>query len=292
MKLIDLQASDIAADDVYDFTFPQVSERWQGVAEKFPGLPQLLVDPQRRVVCGHDRLPLLRQGGSSRFVALMVDLPAAECLLLNYNILERLFGLNLFEKLLFLKKAWPLLPDAEIRRRANLGFQLDDELRLRLDALLAAPFRSCLAAGRLGLRTALKLAAQEERDRLAQLSVFQACGFSDSRQWQLVQMVEEIAFRAKKTVAAVLADRSLQRLLQGEMPQEKVLAALHGLRYPALTRREKEWQAWRRRAEAGGGLALAHAPQFAREEVQVTLIVKNRAAAEKLLQQLKKSPRH
>jgi hypothetical protein len=292
MKMIDLQPSDIAADDVYDFTYPQAPGRWQGVAEKFPGLPQLVVDPQQRVVCGHDRLPLLRLGGGSRFVALMVDLPAAECLLLNYNILERLFGLNLYEKLLFLKKVSPLLPAAGIRRRANLGFPLDDELRLRLDVLLTEPFRSCLAAGRLGLRTALKLAAQDERDRLAQLSVFRTCGFSDSRQWQLAQMVEEIAFRAKKTVAAVLADRNLQQLLQGEMPQEKVLAALHGLRYPALTRREKEWQAWHLRAEAGGGLALAHAPQFAREEIQVTLTVKNRAAAEKLLQQLKKSPLH
>lgn len=292
MKMIDLRPSDIAADDVYDITYPPAPGRWLGVAEKFPGLPVMVVDLELRVVCGHDRHLPPGRSGETRFTALQVDLPTAECLLLNYNILERLFGLNLCEKLLFLKKILPLLPDAEIRRRANLGFLLDDELRLHLDMLLTPPFRSCLAAGRLGLRTALKLAAQEERDRLAQLRVFQACGFSESRQWQLVQMVEEIAFRDKKTAAAVLAERGLQQLLHGEMPQEKVLAALHGLRYPALTRREKEWQAWRRKAEAGGGLALAHAPLFAREEVEVTLTVKNRAAAEKLLQQLKKSPLH
>jgi hypothetical protein len=262
------------------------------VAERFPGLPLLVVDRKRRVVCGHDRLPLPRRRGARRFAALQVDLPAAECLLLNYNVLDRLFGLSLCEKLLFVKKISPLLPDAEIRRRAALGFTLDKELRLRLDVLLAEPFRSCLACGRLGLRTALKLAAQDERDREAQLRIFQACGFSESRQWQLVQLLEEIAFRDKRSVAAVLAASGVRRLLRGEMPQEKVLAALRRLRYPALTRGEEEWRAWSRAAGAGKGLALAHAPLFASAEVQVTLSVKNRAAAEKLLRRLKITPEH
>ncbi len=292
MKLIDLRLSDIVHDDVYAFTYPPVPERWQGIADRFPGLPLLVVDERLRIVCGHDRLRLLRRGGAVRFNVLQVNLPVAECLLLNFNMLERLFGLNLYEKLLFLKKISPLLADAEIRRRAPLGFALDDELRLRLDILLGAPFRSCLAPGRLGLRTALKLAGQAEGDRLAQLEIFQACGFSESRQWQMAQMLEEIAFRDRKPVAKVLLGLGLQRLLKGEMPQEKVLVALQARRYPELTRREKEWRAWRRKAEASGGLALTHAPLFASGEVQVTLTVKSREAAEKLLRQLKKSPKH
>ncbi len=292
MKMIDLRPSDIVTDDVYAFTYPPAPERWQGIAARFPGLPLLVVDGERRVVCGHDRLALLRRSGEARFSVLQVDQPAAECLLLSYNILERLFGLNLYEKLLFIKKISPLLAAAEIQRRAGLGFALDDELRLRLDILLSAPFRSCLAAGRLGLRTALKLAGQDEADRLAQLEIFQACGFSESRQWQMAQMLEEIAFRDKRLIATVLAGLGLPSLLRGEMPQEKVLAALQARRYPELTRREKEWRAWRRKAEAGGGLVLAHAPLFAGEEVQVTLAVKNREAAEKLLRQLKKSSKH
>ena len=288
MKLIDLRLADIDNDDIYAFTYPPAPERWQGVAERFPGLPLLVVDGQRRIVCGHDR-PALLPGGEVLLSALQVDLPAAGCLLLNYNILEHLFGLNLYEKLLFIKKISPLLAEAEIRRRADLGFALDDELRLRLDILLGPLFRSCLAAGRLGLRTALKLAGQDEADRQAQLEIFQACGFSESRQWQMAQMLEEIAFRAKKPVATVLAGLGLMPLLQGEMPQEKVLEALRARRYPELTRREKEWQAWRRRAETSGGLALTHAPLFACEEVRITLAVKNREAAEKLLRGLKKS---
>jgi hypothetical protein len=292
MKLIDVRPVDIEDNDVYAFTYPPAPERWQGILDRFPGLPLLVVDERLQVVCGHDRLMLLRRGGAPRICALQVDLPVAECLLLNYNLLERLFGLNLYEKLLFLKKISPLLADAEIRRRAPLGFALDDELRLRLDILLGAPFRSCLASGRLGLRTAVKLAGQAEDDRLAQLELFAACGFSESRQWQMAMMLEEIAFRERKPVAGVLQGLGLPALLQMEMPQEKVLAALQARRYPELTRREKEWRVWRRKAEASGGLALAHAPQFAGSEVRVTLVVKNREEAEKLLRRFKKSPKH
>jgi hypothetical protein len=158
-----------------------------------------------------------------------------------------------------------------------------------LPLLLSAPFRNCLAAGRLGLKTALKLVGQEEADRLAQLAIFQACRFSESEQWRLAQMLEEIAFREKKPLAAAAAACGLPALLAGEMPQQRVLAAVHGLRYPAFSRREKEWQAWRRQEEARGGVSLAHAPFFAREEVRVTWTVKDREAAGKLLQRLKKA---
>jgi hypothetical protein len=289
MIILDLPAAGIVADDSYSFTYPPQPERYEGLAEKFPGLPLLVVDAGPRVVCGHDYLLLLRRRREERAMTLQVDLSPAECLLLNYNLLETLFGLNLFEKLLFVGKILPLLPAAEIRRRAGLGFALSESLLEHLPLLLSGPFRGCLAAGRLGLKTALKLAGQNEADRLAQLAIFQACRFSESEQWRLAQMLEEIAFREKKPLAAVTAAGGLPALLASEMPQQRVLAAVHELRYPAFSRREKEWQAWRRQEEARSGVALSHAPFFAREEVQVTWTVKDRQAAEKLLQRLKKT---
>jgi len=292
METIDIQLADIAADDAYAFSYPHLPERWQGVEEKFPGLPLLVIDGQRRVLCGHDYLLLLRQRGTARAGALRLDLPPVECLALNYNVLDRLFGLNLYEKLLFVKKISPLLPDAEVLRRAHLGFPLNDELRRRLDVLLSEPFRLCLAAGRIGLKTALKLAGQPEADRLVQLQVLRSCGFSESQQWQMAQVLEEIAFREKKPIAEVLAAGDLPGLLAGEMPQKKFLDALGELRYPALSRREREWEAWRKKTVPVRGVSVIHAPLFAREEIQVTLTVKDRDAAEKLLGKLKKTLAH
>jgi hypothetical protein len=287
MQQVEMRLADISPDEDYAFSYPRLPERYAGAAEKFPGLPLLVVDGRVRVVCGHDYLLLLYGRGETAAPVLRVDLAAADALLLNYNLTNRLFGLNFYEKLLFVKKIAPLLPVAEIQRRAELGFALSEPLLQALDVLLSVPFRSCLAAGRLGLKAALKLAALEEADRLALLCIFQSSGFSESQQGLVVQMLEEIAFREKKPIAAVLAAGSLSSLLAGEMPQKKFLEALNGLRYPAYSRMEKEWKTWRKKA-AADGLSLSHVPFFAGEEVQITLTVKNRGQADKLLAKLKK----
>jgi len=288
MQPSEMRLADISPDEDYALSWPRLPERYQDAEEKYPGLPLLVVDVRGRIVCGHDYFLLLRQRGETACRALRVDLAPADALLLNYNLSDRLFGLNLYEKLLFVKKISPLLADAEIRRRAGLGFALDASLRQALDVLLSGPFRPALAAGRLGLKAALQLAGMEEGDRLALLAVFQSCGFSESQQGLVLQMLEEIAFREKKKPAALLAAAGLDSLLAGEMPQKRFLAALHALRYPAWEQREREWRAWEKKAAAGARLALAHAPYFAREEVQVTLTVADRGRAEKLLAGLKK----
>lgn len=287
MHELELPLSDISPDDVYAFSYPHLPGRYEGLAEKFPGLPLLVVDRARRVICGHDYRLLLLQRGETHVRALQVDLAARDALLLNYNILHRLFGLNLYEKLLFLKKISPLCPMEDIRRRAELDFSLSDHLLESLDLLLAEPFRICLAAGRLGLKAALRLAETAEEDRLAMLGLLRACQFSESQQWLLVQLLEEIAFREKKALAPILAASGLNLLLEKEMPQKKILDGLRKLRYPELARAESAWGKWQKEM-ATGSVALTHAPFFAREEVQVTVTLKNRSQAEKLLAKLKK----
>jgi hypothetical protein len=281
-----LRLADIADDDRYSFTYPHLPERYAGLAEKFPGLPLLVVDQARRVVCGHDLMLLLRQRGEARVDALQVDLGPAEALLLNYNILNRLFGLNAYEKLLFVKKISPCCPLAEIRRRTEADFALNESLLQRLDILLAEPFRAALASGRLGLKAALKAADMAAADRLAVIGLMRACRFSDNQQALILQWLEEIAFREKKALAPILAAAGLDLLLAKEMPQKKILDVLQQLRFPLLTRAEREWRHWQNKM-AGSGVSLAHAPLFAGREVRVTMTLKDRAQAEKLLAKLK-----
>lgn len=282
-----LDLATVDPDDAYAFTYPHLPERYEGIAAKFPGLPLLVVDRARRVVSGHDYLLLLRQRAEIQAQATQVDLAAADALFLNYNLLHHLFGLNLYEKLLFLKKISPWCPAAAIQRRADLNFTLNDQLLENLDLLLAEPFRFCLAAGHLGMQAALRLAAMAEEDRLAMLNLFRACKFSESQQAQVIKWLEESAFREKKRPAAILSAVGLAALLEGEMPQKKIIAALQARRFPACTQMEDDWQAWHKKT-APAHVSVAHAPFFAREGVQVTVSLKNRAAAEKLLAKLKK----
>jgi hypothetical protein len=288
MRASDMRLADIRCDDTYSFSYPSLPGRYEGVADRFPGMPLLVVDGERRVVCGHDLFQLLRRRDEAQVRVLQVELALAEGLLLNFNVLDGLFELNLYEKLLFVSKVSPWLAPGEIQRRAALGFSLNDSLRQRLPILLSEPFRDCFALGRLGLKTALKLANQPETDRMAVLGIFQASGFSESLQGLIVQSLEEIAFREKKPIVAILAAGGLPGLLEGEMPQKKFMEALNRMRYPAFSRMEREWSVWRNKAATGNGLSIRHAPFFSREEVQITLTVKNRVEAEKLLAKLKK----
>jgi hypothetical protein len=289
MRDLELQLSDISPDDVYAFSYPHFPERYEGLAEKFPGLPLLVVDQARRVVSGHDYRLLLWQRGETHVRALQADLAGQDALLLNYNILNCLFGLNLYEKLLFIKKILPLCPMENIQRRAELNFTLNEHLLESLDLLLTEPFRFCLAAGRLGLKAALRLVDMAEADRLAMIGLLQSCKFSENQQAQVIQLLEETAFRDKKSPAVILAAGSLAALLQQEMPQKKIIEALQSMRYPAYARMENDWHIWQKKMTAGRGLSLTHAPVFAKGDIQITLTVKNRVEAEKLLGKLKKN---
>ena len=292
MPAQDVALKELSRDPAYDFSYPRLPGRSAGLADRFPGLPLLVVDQEKRIVWGHDHFRWLRAHCRKKAEVLAVDISPAQALFLNFNLSSLFFGLNLYEKLLFTRKISAHCTGQEIQRRADLGFALTDALLQRLDELLSAYFRPVLAAGRLGLKTALQLADFSLPDCRALLTLFKKVRFSESQQALVIQLLEETAFREKKSLASILAAARLGALLKREMPQKRIIDALQAVRYPALTRHEEEWRTWSRAAGAGKGLALTHSPLFASEEVQVTLSVKNRAAAEKLLQRLKIAAEH
>jgi len=282
-----LKLEDLNRDDAYDFSFPPLPQRLAGIEEKFPGLPLLIVDKARRIVWGHDYFRLLQARGQNDSVAFEADFSAAEALLLNFNLCDRLFGLNLYEKLLFIRKITRCCSREEIQRRADLGFSLNDALLERLDALLDVSLRPLLAAGRLALKAALRLLELVPPGRKALLGLFVKIKFSESQQLQVIQLLEEIAFREKKSFARILAAPETTDLLKLEMPQQKIMEALNRRRFPACSRQESEWRHWRKKVSLSNDLTLAHAPFFTNEEIQISLTAKNRLEAEELLKKLK-----
>jgi hypothetical protein len=287
MLSTDLKLEDISRDDAYDFSFPSSPQRFAAIEKKFPGLPLLIVDKAKRLVWGHDYLRWLHGRGKRNAVIFAVDIAPGAALFLNFNLSNRLFGLNLYEKLLFVKKISGLCPREEIQRRADLDFKLNDALFQNLDQFLSEPWCRVLAAGHLGLKTALRLADAAAPDRRALLGFFKKVRFSESQQLQVVQFLEEIAFRDKKSYARILAALELSNLLRLEMPQQKIVAALNRIRFPAYSRHENEWQQWQKKMTVPGSLTLAHVPFFAKEEIQISLTAKNRLEAEELLKKLK-----
>jgi hypothetical protein len=287
MKFLDLKLEDISRDDAFDISFPRRQRRQVEVGEKFPCLPLLIVDKEKRLVWGHDHFRLLLERGRKRAVFLETDIAPAAAMFLNYNLSNRLFGLNLYEKLLFVRKISALCPRPEIQRRADLDFTLNDPLFQSLDALLRPSLRPALAAGNLGLRGAVRLTGFSVPDQRALLKLFMKVRFTESHQLQIMQHLEEIAFREKKSLARVLAALRLGKLLESEMPQQRIVAALNRRRFPAFSRHEDEWRLWLKKKTASGRVALTHVPFFASEEIQIVLTAKNRLEADDLLEKIK-----
>ena len=287
MNSSELKLQDIRPDTIYDFSFPHCPQRGADLEKKFPGLPLLIVDHERRLVWGHDRFRWLLGRGRKRAVVLQVTLDRASALFLNFNLSNRLFGLNLYEKLLFIRKISGLCLPAEIQRRAELDFSLNDALLRSLDALLDVRLRKALAGGHLCLKAALRLTGLSVSDQKALLGLLLKVRFSESHQLQIMQLLEEIAFREKRPLAGSLASLRLGAWLKREMPQRGIMDALNRRRFPAFMRRESDWRQWQKKKAAPGRVALSHAPFFASEEIQILLTAKNSVDAEKILKKLK-----
>ncbi len=287
MRASDLKLDEIGRDNRFDISFPHCPQRWALIEAKFPGLPLLIIDKEKRLVWGHDYVRLLLDRGRKRAPVLEVYITADAALFLNYNLSNRLFGLNLYEKLFFIRKISGLCPPAEIQRRADLDFKLDHVLLQNLDALLNVSLRQALAAGHVGLKAALQLITFSVSDQRALLRLFMKVRFSESYQSQLIRLLEEIAFCEKNPLARILGTLHLAALLRAEMPQRKIMEALNRRRFPAYARREREWRQWQKKKTVPGRIALAHAPFFDNEEIQIVLTAKTSLEAEELLRKLK-----
>jgi hypothetical protein len=287
MFTIDLKLEDISRDDVYDISFPHCPQRYAALEDKFPGLPLLIVDKKKLVVWGHDYLRLLLERGKENVMVLEVDIAPAAALFLNFNLSKRFFGLNLYEKLLFVKKISGFCSLAEIQRRADLDFTLNDVLFQRLDMLLRRPLRQLLAAGQLCLKAAVRLAEISVPDRRTLFGLFGEIKFSESQQLQVMQLLQETAFREKKSFAHILTAPDLVLLLKREMPQQKIMEILNRRRFPAYSRCESEWRQWQKKTAIPGCLTLNHTPFFANEEIQISLTARNKQEAGELLRKLK-----
>ena len=219
------------------FTYPRRPQRWQELAEKFPGLPLLVVDA--RAAGGlRPRPPAAAAPAAAKRASGPADrparrrVPAAEL----QPVLNRLFGLNLYEKLLFVEKDFAPAAGRGNPAPGRPGFSRSTT-SCGSAWTCSWPRRSaaCLAAGRLGLKTALQLAGHG-RARPAgaarpfsRPAVFRQPATGSWRRW-----LEEIAFREKKPWPAMLAVAGLQLLLAAGNAAGKNAGGAAGAAFPGI----------------------------------------------------------
>jgi hypothetical protein len=208
---------------------------------------------------------------------------------LNYNLKSGFTGLNLYEKLVFIKKISfldPPLEAWEVYQKTGLDISLNRPLMEKLDLLLSTGFRECLIKESIGLKTALMICSLEPGDREVLLELFGEISFTTSHQLKIMEMVEEILFRDKCSLAEVFEKLQINRYLEIEKPQKLIIDALFMHRNPVYLKEEAQWEAELERLNLPGNMKVTHYPFFEKREIEVTMHLKDIDALKMLLNKI------
>ena len=280
--------SELKPDQSYDLSFPVRTDRFSEFAGRFPGIPGIIINPDRAIVFGIDAYHYHRSRNHSRVTVINIDLSQKQGLFLNFNLKEKLFGLNPYETLIFLKKALALTDLDEIREKTGIQLPVNAELLDRLDLLTGPEFKKILIEDKLHLKTAIRLCALKKMDRQSLIALFDRFHFSRSHQLQIIDWMEELMFRDKTSARLILSKLKPPSLDPSRNPQSIILERLGSLRHPQYHMARKKWQKEIKKLDIPPHLQIHHSPFFEKKEIRLTMTLGDWKTLENLLQKIKK----
>jgi len=260
----------IRTDDRFRLSYPLRPELFQEFRQQFFHLPALLIDAGQSIVSGWDFVDVIKAGcppGEQEVTVLQGDFTGSQALILAFNLRQKLWGFNLYEKLVFIHKALSLMDREEIYRRTALDLPITPELIDKLPLLLGKEFQAALMAGRLTLKTALRLADFSPADRPCIIDLFYRLPFTASQQLKIVDMVEEIVFRDQLPLADIVKELNIGADDGPPATPDKIMETVFRRRFPIFQEKEREWQAGIKALKLPPHYKVSHYPFFEREEI-------------------------
>ena len=287
MEIKCVKMKDLNIEEMYNLSFPLKPELYNELREKFAPLPFIIINNARKIVFGIDYYHFLNSQNVVYVDVLQIDTSDKEALFLNFNLKEKMTGVNLFEKLVFLKRISRLAETAEIYRKTNLEINVNSELMEKFDLMLCNDFQVCLVEERIVLKTALKLCDFLPEDREVLLELFSRVSFSSSFQLRILEMTEEILFRDKCLLSEVFNKLAVERYMELEKPQKQIIDALFKFRNPIYLESESRWEEDIKRLNFPGNLKVTHFPFFEKKQLEVKLHLKDAEELKGLIKKLK-----
>jgi hypothetical protein len=290
MEIKNVTLENLKIADKFLLSFPLKPQFYHELRQKFANLPFIIVNKENEIIFGIDYYRFLKSNGIAYADVLRMDIADKEALFLNYNSKEKLTGLNLYEKLVFIKKVLFLVPleeKAEIYRWTNLDIDINRELVDKLDLLLSTEFRSSLVNESISLKSGLTLCDFQSDDRDILLGLFAGIPFSSSHQLKVLEMVEEILFRDKCTMAEVFERLNIDRYMELERPQKAIIDAFFKYRNPIYMESEAKWEEEMKRLNLPGNIKVTHYPFFEKKDLELTVQLKDGEEFKRLIEKLK-----
>lgn len=288
MGLKKISLSSLKAEETYSLSYPIRPEICRTFARQFPGFPAIIINPDREIIFGIDAYHFLKSQGDKETFVLETQISLKDGLFLNYNLKENFFGLNRFEKLIFLKKILPYSNPSEIHQRTHLDMTVDRELIESLESLTSEDLKTVLIQDRLNLKSAIRILKLSGPDRISIIGLFERFSFSVSHQQVLLDMLEEILFRDKTSIEHVFNQAKIDRLFENKKPQKEIMKAIFSLRFPSYSETEENWETWVKNLKLPRNIQIRHADFFEKRELQLTLLFNGPEEVEMVLNKLKK----
>lgn len=281
--------TDIGPSDRFRLSYPLRPELFQEFRQRFSPLPAMLIDAGQTIVFGWDFVDVLKAGfsGEPEVTVLQGDFTESQALILAFNLRQKLWGFNLYEKLVFIHKALSLMDREEIYRRTALDCPITPGLIDKLPLLLGTGFQAALMVDRLTLKTALRLADFSPADRPCLIDLFYRLPFTASQQLKIVDMIEEIVFRDKLPLADLLQELQIDAAKDRPAAPDKIMETIFNRRFPIFQDKEREWQTEIGTLNLPPHLKVSHYPFFEREEILLQAHLPDIKALKSLIEKMK-----
>lgn len=286
MEIKNVQFADLKPMDKFLLSYPLRPELYQELREKFAHLPLIIANQENEIVFGIDYYRWLESRMILETVVFQVNISEKDALILNYNLKEKFTGLNLYEKLVFVKKMTPLAGEAEIYQKTNLDITINRELMEKLDLLLSTAFRDALINEHISVKSGLKLCDFLPEDSDVLLELFGRVPFSSSHQLKILEMAEEIVFRDKCALEDIFEELGIWQYLDLEKPQQKIIDELFKYRYPTYTEAEEKWQEEIKNLHLPDKMKVTHYPFFEKKQIELTIRLQDTEELKKLIEKL------
>ena len=287
MQIKNVKLADLKAVDKFLLSFPLRPELYDELREKFGHLPLIIVNKENEIVFGIDYYRLLESRMMLETAVLQVNISERGALILNYNLKEKFTGLNLYEKLVFVKKVMPLAEQAEVYQKTDLDITINTELLGKLDLLLSTAFRDALMNEHIGLKSGLELCDFPLEDSDLLLELFRRVPFSSSHQLKILEMTEEVLFRDKCALEDIFEKLGIWQYLDMEKPQKKIIDELVKYRYPTYTQAEEKWQEEIKNLRLPDKMKVTHYPFFEKKQMELTIQLQDTEELKKILEKIK-----
>jgi hypothetical protein len=287
MNIKNVKLTDLKPVDKFLLSFPLQPGLYHELREKFAHLPLIIVNKENEIVFGIDYYRLLESRMMLETAVLQLNISEKDALILNYNLKEKFTGLNLYEKLVFIKKVIPLADQAEIYRKTDLDITINTELLEKLELLLSTAFRDALMNEHTSLKSGLKLCDFPPGDSDVLLELFGRVPFSSSHQLKILEITGEVLFRDKCALEDIFEKLGIRQYMEMEKSQKKIIDELFKWRYPNYVEAEKKWQKEIKNLRLPDKMKVTHYPFFEKKQMELTIQLQDAEELKKLIEKLK-----